>query len=69
MSVRRPERNLEVLWQRHVPQGIGEPDSDERVDAIADLGLAVEGALEQFMGRGALDAGDLVVTISRRPQP
>jgi hypothetical protein len=66
-NTRRPESALEVAWQRHLPQGLGEPDSDERVDAIADLGLAVERALEEHMGAGLLDRGDLVVTISRRP--
>lgn len=65
-NVRSPEPGLEVLWQRHIPAGFGDPDSDVRVDAVADLASSVEGALEAFTD-DALDAGDLVVTISRRP--
>lgn len=70
MTPRRPERDLEVLWQRHIPGGY-KPDTEEgegqRAVALADLGEAVSGALLTEIGDAALDSGDLVVTISRRP--
>lgn len=68
--MRRPERNLEVLWQRHIPQGVGTSHSDERVDAVTDLYAALETALEEARvdAYGALlDRGDLVLTLSVRP--
>jgi len=68
-NIHRPERDLEVVWQRHLPQGLGEPDDDTRVDAITDLGISIERALEEHMSAGLLDRGDLVVTISCRPGP
>lgn len=63
-TMRRPEANLTVIWQRHIPEGTGNPKSDERVDAIANLAMSVEEALESKSH--VLDHGDLVVTISKR---
>lgn len=64
---RRPEPNLNVIWQRHVPQGLGEPDGDVRVDAIADLTDALEEALDDLAYGDLLDRGDIVLTLSVRP--
>ena len=74
MAARHPERELEVVWQRHIPAGFGAPidgdldENDARVDAVADLSTAVETALEQQSDH-VLGRGDLVVTISVRPFP
>lgn len=74
---RHPEEDLTVLWQRHLPEGLGTGNpgpgaarediqaNDVRIDAVADLGDEVAQALLEHAD--ALNEGDLVVTISRRP--
>lgn len=68
-EVRHPEKDLIVLWQRHVYARWGKNDSleenDERVDQLADLAAEVEKVITGFTDE--MDNSDIVVTISRRP--
>lgn len=64
---RRPERKLEVLWQRHVPAGLSVTDNDAFVDAYADLIPEIEKQLDELDTAGRFADADLVITISRRP--
>lgn len=70
---RRPERKLEVLWQMHTPSRYpittdeGLDENDARVDALADLAEELEAAITSDIVMTALDDGDVVVTISKRP--
>lgn len=66
-ATRRPERNLEVLWQNHIPKGVGSRNPEVRTREVGLLIVAASDALVTY--EGELDLSDLVVTISRRPMP
>jgi hypothetical protein len=71
-KIRHPERQLEVIWQRHIPQGVGDATTLDgetiRVDAVTDLLLDLEQDLDRVGAYGELlDRGDLVLTLSIRP--
>lgn len=57
---RRPEPDLTVLWQRHIPEG-----TDLRMVGTGALGDAVREELRNL--ESGEDQGDLVVIIARRP--
>lgn len=65
--VRRPERQLEVLWQRQIPAGLHPSDPDQFIDDYAAMMDEAELTIEAFALDGQFDEADLVVTISRRP--